>query len=171
MKYLKNNLKVIIAFLLGAMLTGGVAYAVISAQDVTYTKEGTEIKNVGEALNDLYNKSELPKQFKILKMESFSDTNNDNAFLWMYLDVQKYSKITFTFSGSNVVYSVISIAKTDNNCTQKNSSWDYTATDTLLKTNTPGTYTVNLTNVNFIEIFDHNYRNGYHHEILNWILE
>ena len=55
MKFLKNNLKVIIAFILGLILAGGIVYAATSAKEVTYTtaKNGN-IKNVEDALNDLY---------------------------------------------------------------------------------------------------------------------
>ena len=57
MKFLKNNLKVIIAFIVGVILAGGIVYAATSAKDVTYTtSKNGEIKNVEEALNDLYNK-------------------------------------------------------------------------------------------------------------------
>ena len=37
MKYLKNNLKVIIAFILGLILAGGIVYAAVSASEVSYT--------------------------------------------------------------------------------------------------------------------------------------
>ena len=60
MKFLKKNLKVIIAFILGFILAGGIAYAAvsISAGDIDYTtSKNANIKNVGQALNDLYNKS------------------------------------------------------------------------------------------------------------------
>ena len=50
MLFLKKNLKVIIAFIFGIVLTSGVLYATISAKGITY-KNG---KNVEDALNDLY---------------------------------------------------------------------------------------------------------------------
>ena len=56
MKILKNNLKVIIAFIFGLILAGGIVYAATSADKVTYTTtKNSEIQTVEEALNDLYN--------------------------------------------------------------------------------------------------------------------
>ena len=61
MKFLKNNLKAIIAFILGVILASSItvyAYSYI-ASDVKYTKkDGTEI-SVADALNDLYHKGNL----------------------------------------------------------------------------------------------------------------
>lgn len=58
MKFIKNNLKFIIGFVLGAILTGGIVYAAVSASEVSYTTDiNANIKNVGDALNDLYSKS------------------------------------------------------------------------------------------------------------------
>ena len=59
MKFLKNNLKLIIGFIIGVILTGGIVYATVvaSADEVTYTTDkNAEIKNVAEALEDLYRK-------------------------------------------------------------------------------------------------------------------
>lgn len=58
MKFLKSNLKVIIGFIVGAILTGGIVYAATSANQVAYTtSKNSEINSVADALNDLYNKS------------------------------------------------------------------------------------------------------------------
>ena len=60
MKFLKNNLKVIIAFMLGVILTGGIVYATVvaSAGDITYTtSKNSSINNVASALNDLYSRN------------------------------------------------------------------------------------------------------------------
>lgn len=55
MKFLKNNLKVIIAFIIGLILAGGIVYAATSANQVIYTTtKNAEIQNVEDALNDLY---------------------------------------------------------------------------------------------------------------------
>lgn len=51
-----KNLKVMIAFILGLILSGGIVYAAVSAKQINYTREDTEIKSVEDALNDLYNK-------------------------------------------------------------------------------------------------------------------
>ena len=59
MKFLKNNIKVVIAFILGLILAGGIVYAATTARDVSYTTAKNEnIKNVEEALNDLYSKKQ-----------------------------------------------------------------------------------------------------------------
>ena len=55
---LKNNIKVVVAFLVGAIVFGGVSYAVatgISSGDVTYTANNQT--TVQGALNDLYTKA------------------------------------------------------------------------------------------------------------------
>ena len=54
MKFLKNNFKVIIAFILGLVLAGGIVYAAVSASEIEY-KNG---KSVEQALNELYGKTE-----------------------------------------------------------------------------------------------------------------
>ena len=61
MKIIKSNLKLIVGFIVGVILTGGLVYAATSAKDVDYTTEkNSEISTVEEALNDLYSKqSEL----------------------------------------------------------------------------------------------------------------
>lgn len=57
MRFIKNNLKVIIAFIVGVILAGGIVYATTSASQVSYTTDkNLEINTVAEALNDLYNK-------------------------------------------------------------------------------------------------------------------
>ena len=57
MKFLKNNLKVIIAFIIGIILAGGIVYAATVASGVTYTTaKNSNVKNVEDALNDLYAK-------------------------------------------------------------------------------------------------------------------
>ena len=59
MKFLKNNLKAIITFLIGVILSGGIVYAATAnAKDVTYTtNKNGQVQTVADALNDLYNKS------------------------------------------------------------------------------------------------------------------
>ena len=57
MKFLKNNFKLIIGLILGAILAGGIVYASTAANQVTYkTNKNDNVKNVSEALNDLYSK-------------------------------------------------------------------------------------------------------------------
>ena len=55
MKFLKNNFKLIIGFIIGIILASGVVYAVTSANQVSYTTEKNEkIETVADALNELY---------------------------------------------------------------------------------------------------------------------
>ena len=39
MRFIKNNLKVIIAFIVGVILAGGIVYATTSASQVSYTTD------------------------------------------------------------------------------------------------------------------------------------
>ena len=60
MKFLKNNLKVIIGFIVGMILASGITVYAYSyfAKDIEYTKienETETIISVEDALNDLYN--------------------------------------------------------------------------------------------------------------------
>jgi len=61
MNFLRNNLKVIIGFLIGVILASGITVYATSylAKDISYTKEGTNIKSVEDALNDLYKKNQI----------------------------------------------------------------------------------------------------------------
>ena len=62
MKFIKNNLKVIIGFIIGVILASGITVYAYSyaAKDISYTKPGTETEiNVEQALNDLYGKSNI----------------------------------------------------------------------------------------------------------------
>lgn len=60
MKFYKNNLKIIIAFVVGLILSGGIVYAVTSANQISYTTDkNVNIKNVEEALNDLYSNTNI----------------------------------------------------------------------------------------------------------------
>ena len=59
MKKIKSNLKLIIAFIIGVLLTSGIAYAAVSAREINYTREGTNIQNVEEALNELYSNTNI----------------------------------------------------------------------------------------------------------------
>ena len=55
MEFIKNNLKVMIAFIVGIILAGGIVYAATYANQVTYgTDKNVKISTVEEALNDLY---------------------------------------------------------------------------------------------------------------------
>lgn len=93
MKFLKNNLKLIIAFILGVILTGGIVYAAVSAREVSYTTDkNINIKNVAEALNDLYNKktqkviigseySNNSHEFDVTMIPNYQNLTKDNFYL------------------------------------------------------------------------------------------
>lgn len=76
MKLLKSNLKLIIGFLIGVVITGGIVYAATSASQISYTTDkNADIKNVQEALNDLYKKdSSSRKTPMLIKSNCHSDT-------------------------------------------------------------------------------------------------
>lgn len=57
MKSFKENVRIIIGFIIGVVLASSIAvYAAVNASDVSYTRAGTNIKSVEQALNDLYSK-------------------------------------------------------------------------------------------------------------------
>lgn len=104
MKFLKNNLKVIIAFILGLILAGGIVYAATSAKEVTYTtaKNGN-IKNVEDALNELYaKKSENAGVHGTVQLSTTESTKIVLGFKPSYV-VAKY------YLGSNIAFSTYSI--------------------------------------------------------------
>ena len=55
MNFLKKNIRTIIGFIVGVILASGIVYAAVSASEVSYTtNKNANVKNVSEALNDLY---------------------------------------------------------------------------------------------------------------------
>ena len=83
MKFLKNNIKVVIAFILGLILAGGIVYAATTARDVSYTTAKNEnIKNVEEALNDLYSKRQItPEQVGKITTQDASYTFENDGYI------------------------------------------------------------------------------------------
>ena len=73
MKFCRNNVKVIIGFIVGVVLAGGIVYAAVtSADEISYmTEKNEEINNVQEALNDLYSK----------KQDTIANSGGDKVFL------------------------------------------------------------------------------------------
>ena len=65
----------VVAFIVGAVLASGIVYAAVSAHEVSYTRTGTSIKNVEEALNDLYSNTTHGKTL----LWSNTSPNNDFA--------------------------------------------------------------------------------------------
>lgn len=132
-------------------------------------KEASDIENAVNEISAMTS-SNTVKPFKVLKTTGKGDVNNHNCYYWMYIDVRDYSKFTFSFTGT-YEYSPMIIAQTDANCTVRNANWNDNSPYTLLKAYTTGTYTVDLSNVDYIEIFEHNYTHTYNHETSNWIFE
>ena len=100
MKFIKNNLKVIIGFIIGVILASSItvyAYSYL-ASDISYTRDGTNIKSVEEALNELYRnkketsddtksitangEQELDKYYKKLNVNVY--TNDDLTYVGYY---------------------------------------------------------------------------------------
>ena len=85
MEKLKKYKGIIIGIIIGSVLTGGICgYAAYNymASDITYTKDGTEMK-VSAALNDLYNKS---SNYRKPEGTVNITTNGEN------IDVSQYEK-------------------------------------------------------------------------------
>ena len=59
MKFLKEKKGIIISFIIGVIIASSITVYAYSyfASDIGYAREGTNIKNVAEALNDLYGKN------------------------------------------------------------------------------------------------------------------
>lgn len=111
MKFFKNNLKVIIGFVIGVILTGGIVYAVTSASEVIYTtSKNTEIKTVADALNDLYKYKNSSTAQYIGTYTSESAANANNATLTIP-SVEKGNYLLLCFrtfvSSPNNYYAVI----------------------------------------------------------------
>lgn len=111
MKFLKNNLKVIIAFIVGVILAGGIVYAaVVSASEVSYTTaKNANITNVQEALNDLYSKNNVTiTSTAISKVASASYTFQDDykaAIIYIQDNYNSGSTWSTTCENANEIYS------------------------------------------------------------------
>ena len=83
MRTINKNLKLILVFIIGVILSGGIVYAVTSASQVIYIREGTNINNVSEALNELYLKSQTLGNCKYFEFDHQSNNqiNCDFTFL------------------------------------------------------------------------------------------
>jgi len=83
MKFVKKNIKLIIGMILGTLLVSGISvYATYNylATDVIYTRDGVE-KNVGEALNELYNrqKETSDKKYTETEYQNYGKSQYDKA--------------------------------------------------------------------------------------------
>ena len=145
MKFIKNNFKVIIGFVVGIILASSItayAYSYI-ASDISYTKDGTEM-SVEEALNDLYNK------------------NNGNNMEWVEIQDAFVSNPNYTLAGARLYkkgnicklsFTIDNITKNTNYILINNSEyypkeetevygWGHSNGMASVKINTDGTFTV-----------------------------
>lgn len=98
---IKNNLKIILAIVTTAIICiTGTAFATgYWAKDISYTKEGTNIKNVEEALNDLY----LKKQIIMYKLGSYNTLNTQTIDISnIFTEYKTFTKDNFIISNANV---------------------------------------------------------------------
>ena len=71
--------KLIIGFILGILLCGGIVYAVnYKASDISYSSDKTTVKNVSEALDELYKKGD--NSVKLMEAGVFTDKNATNIW-------------------------------------------------------------------------------------------
>ena len=89
-KALKKEVLIgLICFVIGTLLASGIAvYATISASGINYTKQGTNIQNVSQALNDLYTKTKYNSGTTTIANNSLSIPVESNCNR-IYLYVQK----------------------------------------------------------------------------------
>ena len=85
MRFLKNNLKLIIGFIIGAILASSITVYAYSyfAKDISYTKPGTDTSiNVETALNELYSKSsKTPQQVATLTEQGATYTFQNDGYI------------------------------------------------------------------------------------------
>lgn len=132
MRFFLNNLKVIIAFLIGILLASSVVVYAYSyyARDISYTKPGTNTEvSVETALNDLYSKLDSIeyqklnyiesdgtqyidtgvkiKENSIVKMHFKSISNSGNYNLYGASNGSAYNNGEFSCFWNNGVYDVV----------------------------------------------------------------
>lgn len=123
MKFLKNNLKLVIGLIIGAILASGITvYATTTylANQVIYTREGTDIKNVEEALNDLYGK----------KITTKGTEWNSGTLITEEGD----NDVDIGFIPSKIVFTISSDATTCVYNSEKSTSQTYTCHSTAIAT-------------------------------------
>lgn len=109
MKFLKNNLKVIIAFIVGIILASSITVYAYSymASDIGYTKPGeTQAISIETALNELYEDRKeiktIETEFGPFEMGSRSGYTNYNPVKLKGLE--KYSLLTIQLNGNIGTY-------------------------------------------------------------------
>ena len=136
MKFIKNNFKVIISFIVGVILASSITVYATSyfAKDISYSKDGTEINNVQDALNDLYLKSQISDNCKYFEFEhkSNSQFNYDfgfvpSRFMAVYtLSGERKMFMTYNINGNGILVL---------NTSGGNDSSYYSLDSTILKSN------------------------------------
>ena len=78
MNFIKKNLKVVISFIIGVLLASGITVYATSylAKDISYSRDGTEINNVQDALNDLYAKSKTNFNYDTIYYNAYYSNYN-----------------------------------------------------------------------------------------------
>lgn len=80
----------IIGFIVGVVFASSIAvYAVVNASDINYTRTGTNITSVEDALNDLY-----AKNVEIRKIENINSTTKSYTAEFDFSDVSNYRLLT-----------------------------------------------------------------------------
>ena len=80
MNFIRKNIKLLIGIIIGLVIASTIAvYATINASQIEYIKQGTDIDDVKDAIDDLYNK--IANTNKIYTQQDLdgSYTNGYNA--------------------------------------------------------------------------------------------
>lgn len=101
MRFLKNNLKLIIGFIVGVILASGITvYAVMSANEVMYKDD----KSVAYALNDLYEKYNSSYNMELLWTNSNPTSSYTGGTINLDLTDYKYVVIDANSRVDNRMY-------------------------------------------------------------------
>ena len=102
MKVIKNNIKIVIAFIIGLIVSGGVVYAIsFSSRDVTFDKTGitgATQDTVQGALEELYGKAANASSGPTIKHGMTSDSYHPDNCITPTLNVGDYISLTPTLA-------------------------------------------------------------------------
>ena len=122
-----TNVKIIIAFMIGVILASSITVyaATYYAKDISYTRQGTEVSNVQEALNDLYtNQKKLENKKTILKLGTLTLSSSDTDFPISATSIPNYQNLT----KDNFICDFKSIKITGNSSYVTNVDWNLVTT-------------------------------------------
>ena len=92
-----NLVVLVIVLMIGVILGSGIVYAAVSASQVSYTTESNDnIKNVGEALNDLYGNIDKNKVNNVTLHYGLRTNQSDGAVSSANAYVKNFKSITIT---------------------------------------------------------------------------